>query len=143
MALLKDKKDRNIVTFHDSMAYFAKTFDLNIVGVVQKNPGTEPNETQLTKLIALCADDKNPVRVISVEPQYGTSGSADQSLKELRHRKVPDPVLVEFDPLETVSPNDLTAGLVRDEDAGEPRGAGEGDEMTKLPTLPPSGRRCR
>ena len=43
LALLKDKKDRKIVTFHDSMTYFAKTFDLKIVGVVQKKPGTEPN----------------------------------------------------------------------------------------------------
>src|SRR5207248_10497082 len=31
VALLKDKKDRKLVTFHDSMAYFAKSFDLNIV----------------------------------------------------------------------------------------------------------------
>ena len=27
----------------------------------------------------------------------------------MRHKKVPDPVLVEFDPLETVTPDELTA----------------------------------
>lgn len=109
LAMFKDKKDRKLVTFHDSMTYFAKTFDLNIVGVVQKNPGTEPNDKNLKELINLCADDKNPVRVITVEPQYGTSRSAEQVIKELQHKKVPDPVLVEFDPLETVVPEQLTA----------------------------------
>ena len=109
VAMLKDKKDRKLVTFHDSLTYFAKTFDLNIVGVVQKNPGTEPNDKNLKDLINLCADDKNPVRVITVEPQYGSSRSADQVIKELRHKNVPDPVLVEFDPLETVVPEQLTA----------------------------------
>jgi zinc transport system substrate-binding protein len=110
LALLKDKTDRKIVTFHDSMTYFAKTFDINIVGVVQKKPGTEPNDTSLKELIGLCADDKNPIRVITVEPQYGTSSAAKEIQKELLRKKVPDPQLVEFDPLETVMPGELTAG---------------------------------
>jgi zinc transport system substrate-binding protein len=108
IALFKGKTARNIVTFHDSMTYFAKTFDINIVGVVQKNPGTEPNRKQLSELIALCADDKHPVRIITVEPQYGTSSSANQVVQELRNKKVPDPTLVEFDPLETATPGDLS-----------------------------------
>ena len=108
-AMLKDKTDRKIVTFHDSMTYFAKTFDLKIVGVVQKNPGTEPNDKQLRTLIALCADPKDPVRVICVEPQYSNSNSAESLKKELVRAKVPDPVLVELDPLETVAPDQLNA----------------------------------
>ena len=107
LELLKDKKDRKIVTFHDSMTYFAKTFDLKIVGVVQKNPGTEPSDKQLKTLIALCADLNDPVRVICVEPQYGTSNSAGELRKELIRNKVPNPELVELDPLETVRPEDL------------------------------------
>ena len=107
LALLKDKKDRRIVTFHDSMTYFAKTFDIKIVGVVQKNPGTEPSDKDLRNLIALCADEKNPVRVVCVEPQYGNSNSAAELVKELARNKVPDPVLVELDPLETVPPDQL------------------------------------
>lgn len=102
------KSDKNIVTFHDSMTYFANTFGINIVGVVQKTPGTEPNGKNLAELIGLCADEKNPVRVITVEPQYGTSSSANEIVKELRRRNVPDPTLVEFDPLETVTPTELT-----------------------------------
>ena len=109
LAMFKEKTDRNIVTFHDSMTYFATAFDINIVGVVQKNPGTEPNSEQFTKLLQLCADDKHPVRIITVEPQYSTSGSANEVVKELQRKKVPDPKLVEFDPLETVTPGDLTA----------------------------------
>jgi zinc transport system substrate-binding protein len=92
------------------MAYFAKTFDLNIVGVVEKKPGTEPNDKQLRTLIALCADPKDPVRIITVEPQYSTTNSGSELIKELVHQKVPDPVLVEFNTLETVTPEQLNAG---------------------------------
>lgn len=110
LAMLKGKTDRKLVTFHDSMAYFAKAFDLNVVGTVQKSPGTEPNDPHLRKLIALCADDANPVRVIAAEPQYGTSSAAEQVRKELARKGVPDPVLVEFDTLETVAPEQLSPG---------------------------------
>lgn len=110
VALLKDKKDRRIVTFHDSMAYFAKTFDLNIVGVVEKNPGSEPNDKQLRKLIALCANPEKPVRVICSEPQYGTSNAGQSLVTVLKQKGVPDPVLVELDTLETVAQEQLTPG---------------------------------
>jgi ABC-type Zn uptake system ZnuABC Zn-binding protein ZnuA len=109
VAMLKDKKDRNMVTFHESLSYFAKTFDLNIVSVVEKTPGTEPNDKQLKELIALCADKDHPVRLITVEPQYSTSNSGTELIKILEHKKVPDPVLVEFDTLETVVPDKLNA----------------------------------
>lgn len=108
LAMLKDKKDRNMVTFHESLSYFAKTFDLNIVSVVEKTPGTEPNDKQLKELIALCADHEHPVRLITVEPQYSTSNSGTELIKMLEHKKVPDPVLVEIDTLETVVPEQLT-----------------------------------
>lgn len=109
LAMLKDKKDRKLVTFHDSMAYFAKSFDLSIVGVVQKNPGSEPNGQQLAKLIALCTNAENPVRVICSEPQYSTSNAGTELVKILKQKGVADPVLVELDPLETVSAEQLNA----------------------------------
>lgn len=109
LALLKDKKDRKMVTFHESLSYFAKTFDLNIVGVVEKTPGTEPSGKELEELIALCADPDNPIRLITVEPQYGNSNSGTELIKNLIHKKVPDPVLVEIDTLETVVPAELNA----------------------------------
>jgi ABC-type Zn uptake system ZnuABC Zn-binding protein ZnuA len=110
LEMLKDKKDRKLVTFHDSMAYFADAFGLNVVGVVQKNPGSEPNPKEFKRLIGLCADDTHPVRVIAVEPQYGTSQAADELRKELARKGVPDPVLVPFDTLETVAPDQLNPG---------------------------------
>jgi ABC-type Zn uptake system ZnuABC Zn-binding protein ZnuA len=107
LALLKDKKDRRLVTFHDSMAYFAKTFNLEIVGVVEKTPGSEPNQKELRTLIALCEDSKAPVRIVCVEPQYSTSNAGSELVKILAKNKVPDPRLVELDPLETVVPDQL------------------------------------
>jgi ABC-type Zn uptake system ZnuABC Zn-binding protein ZnuA len=107
LALLKDKKDRRLVTFHDSMAYFAKTFNLEIVGVVEKTPGTEPNDKQLRTLIALCEDAKAPVRIVCVEPQYSASNAGRELVKILAQKHVPDPRLVELDPLETVPPDQL------------------------------------
>jgi hypothetical protein len=77
--------------------------------VVQKTPGTEPNDKALRQLIALCADPDNPVRVITVEPQYSTSNAGNELIKILQHKKVPDPRLVEIDPLETCPAEALTA----------------------------------
>jgi ABC-type Zn uptake system ZnuABC Zn-binding protein ZnuA len=108
LAMLKDKKDRRMITFHESLAYFAKTFDLDVVSVVEKTPGSEPNDQQLKALIALCADSDKPIRIVTVEPQYSTSNSGSQLIESLKHKKVPDPALVEFDTLETVVPNQLT-----------------------------------
>ncbi|MBA4187868.1 MAG: hypothetical protein C0467_07605 [Planctomycetaceae bacterium] len=110
IALLKDKKDRKLVTFHDSMTYFAKTFNMNIVGVVEKNPGSEPNDQQLKKLLAICTNPESPVRVLCTEPQYSNSNAGQQLVNILKQKGVPDPVLVELDPLETVPQDQLNAG---------------------------------
>ena len=77
--MLKDKKDRKFVTFHESLAYFAKTFDLEIAGVIQKVPGQEPTAKRADEAGRGCAR-RSKVRVIAVEPQYsgavvGASGS--------------------------------------------------------------------
>ncbi len=105
---LKDKKNRRIVTFHGSLTYFAKTFDLSIEDVIQKTPGKEPSGEALKQLVRACKT--NNVRVIAVEPQYSGSGSAARLLDELKRAGVEDPVLVEIDPLETAQESDLHAG---------------------------------
>jgi zinc transport system substrate-binding protein len=106
-AMLKDKKDRKFVTFHESLAYFAKTFDLEIADVIEKVPGQEPTVQELAKLVESCKEHN--VRVIAVEPQYSGQSSAESILRELRRQGVADPVLVEIDPLETAQEADLTA----------------------------------
>src|SRR6185437_8786091 len=74
IAMLRAKKDRKIVTFHESLSYFARSFDLTIAGVVEKSPGVEPNIDEMNEIVALCA--KEGVRLIAVEPQYGSNTSA-------------------------------------------------------------------
>lgn len=105
-AMLKDRTDRRLVTFHESLAYFAQAFDLEIEGVVQKKPGVEPNSDELKHLIEICREHK--VRLIAIEPQYGADTSARTILEELKRKGVPDAALVVIDPLETVTPTELT-----------------------------------
>jgi zinc transport system substrate-binding protein len=108
-AMLKDKKDRKVVTFHEALNYFARSFDLKIAGVVQKKPGVEPNVDEIRELVKMC--EKEQVRLIAVEPQYGRDSSAKAILDELRRSKtanLADAALVELDPLETVSPSALS-----------------------------------
>jgi ABC-type Zn uptake system ZnuABC Zn-binding protein ZnuA len=105
--LLKTKADRKMVTFHESLGYFARAFDLAVAGVVQKKPGVEPDKSALEEVIAVCK--QQDVRLIAVEPQYGTA-SADTILRELERAGVKDAALVVIDPLETCRPDELDAG---------------------------------
>ena len=107
LALLNDKKDRKLVTFHESLSYFARDFNLAIEGVVEKKPGVEPNSDEMNALIKLCVEKK--VRLIAVEPQYTSNTSAKAILDELKRKGIADAELVEIDPLETVTPTALTA----------------------------------
>ena len=106
LELLKDKVQRKLVTFHESMNYFADEFKLEVFDVVQQKPGSEPNPEDLKKLIEKCAAAK--VGVVAVEPQYTRNLSAKTVLDELRHRGLVNAAFVEFDPLETVVPADLS-----------------------------------
>lgn len=108
-AMLKGKTDRKLVTFHEALNYFARSFDLEIAGVVQKKPGVEPNLDEIRALVKMCEEKK--VRLIAVEPQYGRDSSAKVILEELRRSKtanLADAALVELDPLETVTPAALS-----------------------------------
>ncbi|HEY1188671.1 MAG TPA: metal ABC transporter substrate-binding protein [Gemmata sp.] len=103
------KQDRRLVSFHDSLAYFEEAFQLDVRAVLTKTPGQEPDTKEMKELIRVCTKKSAPVRVIATEPQYSTSSSGETLRKELRANGVADPVLVEFDPLETVRPDELTA----------------------------------
>jgi ABC-type Zn uptake system ZnuABC Zn-binding protein ZnuA len=104
-AMMKTKKDKNIVTMHGSMNYFANAFGLTVVGVIQKTPGQEPNDHDLKALIADCV--KNKVRVIAVEPQYGSQGAALEIKKELLRSGIEGVEIVELDNMETATPAEL------------------------------------
>jgi ABC-type Zn uptake system ZnuABC Zn-binding protein ZnuA len=99
--LLEGKKDRKLISFHDSLGYFADSFGLKIVDVIEKVPGSEASSQdsrELQKLVELC--QMQQVRVIAVEPQYPTTGSAETVLRALKGRGL-DVKFVEVDPLET------------------------------------------
>ena len=106
--LLKGKTERSFVTFHESLTYFAKSFDLKIAAVIQVTPGAEPRPEELRKLVETCLAKK--VRVIAVEPQFGAQSSAGRLRDELAARGVKDVILVEIDPMETADPAELKAG---------------------------------
>lgn len=110
-AALKDKKDSKVVTSHDSLHYFAESFDIEVAGVIQLRPGAEPEAATLAKLVKMCKE--KGVRVIATEPQYEQKGrSAAETLRDsLRREGVADAEIIELDPLETLSKGDtLDAG---------------------------------
>jgi zinc transport system substrate-binding protein len=108
VSLIKDKKDKQLLAFHDSLVYFGDTFGLEITDAIQKMAGSEPNAAELTEVIANCK--KRGVRLIAVEPQYTANNASKTILNELRKDPaLADADVVEIDPLETVKPDELTA----------------------------------
>lgn len=81
---LEPFKGRSIVTFHEAFPYFAKEFGLNIVTVVEREPGTEPSAGELAQLIDTIKS--TDVKVLFAEPQY--SKKAAQSIANETGAKV-------------------------------------------------------
>lgn len=65
---LENLENRDIITFHEAFPYFAREFGLNIVGVINHEPGEEPTMKEVKDTIELIKS-KN-VKNIFVEPQY-------------------------------------------------------------------------
>lgn len=64
---------KDIVTFHEAFPYLAKEFKLNIVSVVEREPGTEPTPQELEQLIEQVKS--LPVKVLFTEPQYSPAAA--------------------------------------------------------------------
>jgi zinc transport system substrate-binding protein len=67
-ATLKPYAGTAIVTFHEAFPYFAQEFGLNIVAVVEREPGSEPSARELADLITMIREKH--IKSIFVEPQY-------------------------------------------------------------------------
>lgn len=67
---LDNIKNRDIVTFHEAFPYFAKEFNLNIVGIVEREPGSEPSARDLQQTVEQVK--KLKVKALFAEPQYPT-----------------------------------------------------------------------
>ena len=65
--------NKDIVTFHEAFPYFAKEFDLNIVAVIEHEPGTEPSPKELAETIEKI--NALPHKVIFTEPQYSSNAA--------------------------------------------------------------------
>lgn len=65
---LADISNRDVITFHEAFDYFAEEFDLNIVSVIEREPGSEPNARDLADIIELV--NETGVHALFVEPQY-------------------------------------------------------------------------
>ena len=72
-AALDNVPHKDIVTFHEAFPYFAKEFHLNIIGVVEREPGTEPTPTELQETIEQV--NALPSKVLFTEPQYSPAAA--------------------------------------------------------------------
>lgn len=66
-------KNRDIVTFHEAFPYFAKEFNLNIAGVIEREPGSEPSAKELVDTIEKVKSLN--VKALFTEPQYPTKAA--------------------------------------------------------------------
>jgi ABC-type Zn uptake system ZnuABC Zn-binding protein ZnuA len=112
-AMLAHKEEKWIVSFHESLNYFAKTYGLQVAGFIEVVPGQEPTDRQMKDIIKKCTNPNAPVRVIAVEPQYPAHNSAAKirdALRGLKERPV-EAEFAEVDPLETCQEEDLSPDL--------------------------------
>ena len=78
-AALQGLKHREIITFHEAFPYFAREFGLKVVGVVEREPGSQPSAGELARTIELVRQDH--VQALFAEPQY------PQKSAEIIHRE--------------------------------------------------------
>jgi len=71
--------NKNIVTFHEAFEYFAEELGLNIVAVIEREPGTYPSARDVAEIIDEVRN--KDVKAIFVEPQYSRS-AADTIARE-------------------------------------------------------------
>lgn len=65
---LKNIKTKIIITFHEAFPYFAQEFGLNIVDVIEREPGTAPTPAELDDTIKTVK--QSGVKALFAEPQY-------------------------------------------------------------------------
>ena len=72
-------ENKKIVTFHEAFEFFAEEFNLDIVAVIEREPGTYPSARDVASIIDLVRE--NEVNAIFVEPQYSRT-AADTIARE-------------------------------------------------------------
>ena len=72
-AVIDPLPQRKIVTFHEAFPYFAQEFNLEIVGVIEREPGTSPSPSELTDIINQVK--AMPTKALFAEPQYSSTAA--------------------------------------------------------------------
>lgn len=67
-AALRAVHTHDIITFHEAFPYFAREFNLRVVGIIEREPGAEPNSRELADTIRLVR--QTGARALFAEPQY-------------------------------------------------------------------------
>jgi zinc transport system substrate-binding protein len=70
---LAELRTRDIVTFHEAFPYFAREFGLNIVAVIDREPGSEPSARELAGIVDVVR--KAGVKALFAEPQYSAKSA--------------------------------------------------------------------
>lgn len=97
-------EDRRLVTMHDSLSYFARSFGITIVDTIQPRAGVDLDAVQMKHLVDLCKKQK--ISVVTVEPQY-PENAARTLCAEVEKQGAKAPKIVVLDPLETADPKEL------------------------------------
>lgn len=61
---------KDIITFHEAFPYFAEEFGLNIVGVIEIEPDSEPSAKEVENIVSII-NEKN-IKALFTEPQYSS-----------------------------------------------------------------------
>ncbi len=70
---LSNVKNKDIITFHEAFPYFAKEFGLNIVGVINHEPESDPNAKELMNVIEIIKN--SGIKALFTEPQYPSTAA--------------------------------------------------------------------
>jgi ABC-type Zn uptake system ZnuABC Zn-binding protein ZnuA len=108
--LLADKKNRKLIAMHDSLGYFCKSFDLQLVDSIMPQPGVEADLKKLADLAEECK--KEDILILAVEPQYSKDRAKmlRDNLKGMKHQLE----IVEIDPIETAPRDKLSSNYYLD-----------------------------
>ncbi|WP_302632511.1 metal ABC transporter solute-binding protein, Zn/Mn family [uncultured Clostridium sp.] len=69
-AALDNVNNKDIITFHEAFPYFAEEFNLNIAGVIEVEPDSEPSAKEVENIISII-NEKN-IKTLFTEPQYSS-----------------------------------------------------------------------
>lgn len=67
-AALDGLANREIVTMHEAFTYFASEFNLNVAGVIEREPGADPTPRELEELVGTVK--RLGIKALFAEPQY-------------------------------------------------------------------------